>query len=166
MTAAPVAAPEPERDSSLMPPTLDVCDPNDPRIEAYRAIRERDLVRGAGFIAEGTVVVERLLASPFHRARSLLVLRNRLDGVRNVLAACPADVPVFVADRTVLDAIAGFPMHRGVLAHGVAAAPLTDDDLCRRLRAVAASNGVAVAAIGLGNHDNVGALFRNASALR
>ena len=73
---------------------IQVEDPADPRIAAFRDIRERDLTGRQGrFIAEGTVVL-RLLATA-HKAggasaaQSTPSLHNRLAGA----AAPPADFP-------------------------------------------------------------------------
>jgi len=47
---------------------IPIDDPDDPRIAAYRHIRERDLVgRDGQFIAEGEVVLKVLAASARHR---------------------------------------------------------------------------------------------------
>ena len=51
------------------------------------------------------------------RARARKPCRRRRRYPRR---ACPDDVPIHVAPRAVMDAIAGFPMHRGVLALGKA----------------------------------------------
>ena len=102
-----------------MPLIVPVDDPADPRIAAYRDIRERDLVgRGERFIAEGKVVVRVLLESSPYRVESLLIAAPRLTGVEPLLSILPDDVPVYAASQPVLDAIAGFPVHRGVLAVG------------------------------------------------
>ena len=98
-------------------------DPADPRIAGFVSIRERDLTGREGlFIAEGTVVL-RMLGQAAARengfaAEAVLLLENRLAGVAEVLAALPVTVPVYVASQAVFDAIAGFNMHRGVLAVG------------------------------------------------
>ena len=100
-----------------------VTDCDDPRIAPFRAVRERDIVGREGrFIAEGTVVL-RMLAAAHHASRdftaeAILLLENRVAGVADVLAQFGDDVPVYVADAAVFDAIAGFNMHRGVLAIG------------------------------------------------
>ena len=92
-------------------------DIGDPRIAAYRDIRERDLVGRQGlFVAEGKVVLSALLASPAYRLQSVFVLENRLAGLEEVLSRAPAGLPVYVASSGVMDAIAGFPIHRGILA--------------------------------------------------
>ena len=96
-----------------MPLIIPVDDPEDRRIEPYRDIRERDLVGRAGlFVAEGRVVIEKLVASRVHKADSLLIAANRLDSVSDVLARLDDDTPVFAASRQVIDAVAGFPLHR------------------------------------------------------
>jgi len=59
-----------------------------------------------------------------------------------------------------MDAIAGFPIHRGILAIGRMRPPETASELLAALPARA----LVVVLIGIANHDNVGAIFRNAAA--
>jgi tRNA G18 (ribose-2'-O)-methylase SpoU len=135
-------------------------DPDDPRIAAYRDIRERDLVGRQGlFVAEGRVVLNVLARAPRFALQSVLVLENRLAGIADLLAEIPDNVPVHVCSASVLDAIAGFPIHRGILAIG--RRPDTSVDAV-----LAGLEGVAVVPVlvGIANHDNVGAIFRNAAA--
>ena len=55
-----------------MPTIVHIADPSDGRIEAYRDIRERDLVQRDGlFVAEGKVVLTMLLASNIYRPRAI-----------------------------------------------------------------------------------------------
>ncbi len=141
---------------------IPIADADDPRIEPYRSIRERDLVRRDGrFIAEGTSVLNVLVRQRPFAVDSVLILENRLAGIADTLAQLDDTAPVYVAPRAVMDAIAGFPMHRGVLAIGrrPADADLPPDP------ASAAQWRTVVALSGLANHDNVGAIFRNAVAL-
>ncbi|GLR22016.1 RNA methyltransferase [Ciceribacter naphthalenivorans] len=140
-------------------------DPADPRIVEFSQIRERDLTGRAGqFIAEGTVVLRMLAAANRAgrgiRAEKLLLLRNRVDGVADLLAAFPGDVPVYVAEAPVLDAIAGFHLHRGVLALGRRDVGDSTDTLIAALP----QESLVLVGCGISNHDNVGALFRNAAA--
>jgi len=149
----------------MAPPPVRIEDPADPRITGFVSIKERDLTGRQGrFIAEGTVVL-RMLASA-HRAgrgiaaEAILLLENRIAGLADVLAKFPADIPVFVADERVFDAIAGFNMHRGVLALG------RRDQMPGRDALIAAlpASSLVLAACGISNHDNMGSLFRNAAA--
>jgi tRNA G18 (ribose-2'-O)-methylase SpoU len=138
-------------------------DPEDPRIAAFRDIRERDLTGREGlFIAEGSVVVRTLAsAASLCRPRAVLLAAQRVDAHADVIAALPADVPVYAAGQVVLDRIAGFPLHRGVLALGEKPAPRPLDEVLAAL----GPDAVVLAAMGIGNHDNIGGLFRNAAAL-
>lgn len=141
-----------------------ITDPDDERIVSFRAIREKDLVGRQGlFIAEGTVVLRVLAQAPASRfvAERILVLENRLAGIADVLDAYPADVPVFRCDRAVMNAITGFDMHRGVLALGRIAGRPDVGEIVESLP----DDALVVVCIGLSNHDNAGAIFRNATAL-
>jgi tRNA G18 (ribose-2'-O)-methylase SpoU len=140
-------------------------DPQDQRIAYFRDIREKDMTRREGrFIAEGTVVL-RMLAEAHRRgngivAEAVLVLRNRLAGIQDILERFPEEVPVYVAEQAVIDAIAGFHLHRGILALGRREdAPDLDAEL-----ASLPENALVVVACGISNHDNIGAIFRNAAA--
>ncbi len=141
--------------------TIRIDNPDDPRVAAYRDIRERDLVGRQGrFIAEGTVVLRSLLASPRFAVESALVLENRLAGIDDLMTRMPPEVPIYLASRAVIDMIAGFPMHRGVLAIGMRASPVGLPDLVATLP----SRALVAVGIGISNHDNVGSIFRNAAA--
>ena len=140
---------------------IEISDIQDPRIELYRDIQERDLVGRAGlFVAEGKVVVEKLAASPLHRPLSLLIARRRVETVRAITTSLAEDVPVYVASQDVLDAIAGFPLHRGILAIGRRGVTPTADAL---LNACASRSTILVLSA-IANHDNMGGIFRNAAA--
>jgi tRNA G18 (ribose-2'-O)-methylase SpoU len=135
-------------------------DPGDPRIADYRDVRERDLVGRSGrFIAEGEVVV-RHLARSRHRALSLLIAEHRLAAQADLIDAFGAQVPVYAAAQPVMDAIVGFPIHRGVLALGERAPDPGPEAILAGLR----DDDVVVVAWGIGNHDNIGGIFRNAAA--
>ena len=139
-------------------------DPADPRVAAYRNIRERDLTGREGlFVAEGEVVIRTLLSpASLCRPRSLLIAANRLEAQGELIAGAGAgtETPVYAASQAVMDGIAGFPLHRGLLALGEK--PVE--------RTVAATldglpeDCVVLACASIGNHDNMGGLFRNAAA--
>ncbi|MBV9510005.1 MAG: RNA methyltransferase [Caulobacteraceae bacterium] len=135
-------------------------DADDPRIEPYRQVRERDLVgREGGFILEGEVVLRAFAAAGRHELVSVLLAEKRLEKLAPILEALPA-APVYVAAQPVLDAIVGFHIHRGVLALGRRARPLAAAELLASVDEA----GVVAALFGVGNHDNMGAIFRNAAA--
>jgi tRNA G18 (ribose-2'-O)-methylase SpoU len=144
---------------------IEITDPSDPRIAEFASIKERDLTGRQGrFIAEGTVVLTMLAkahrAGVGIRAEKILLLKNRVEGVSALLETLPADVPVYVAEGAVLDAIAGFHLHRGVLAVG------SREDAGASLEAVVSSlpaQSLVLVGCGISNHDNIGSLFRNAA---
>lgn len=145
----------------MAPDLIKIDDPDDPRIAAYRDIRERDLVGRQGrFVAEGKVVLEVLLAARRFPVESLLLLENRIGGMADTLERVRRDVPVYVASRPILDAIAGFPVHRGILAMGLRRAP----ESCADLLAQMPDRATIVVPVGIANHDNMGSIFRNAAA--
>lgn len=140
-----------------------IADPDDPRIAVYRNVRDRDLQgREGGFMAEGEVVLRALLSrgSRF-RAASVLLSETRAQALASWIAeASPPHLPVFVAEDRVLDEIAGFPIHRGVLAAGIRP-PAEDPD---EIFPPAERAAIALGLVGIANHDNVGGIFRNAAA--
>jgi len=125
---------------------------NDPDL---RRLRERSGGTAGGFfIAEGALVIRQLLASPY-RPRALLLTPRRLDDLAGDLAGTSA--PVYVGSPAVVNAISGFHLHRGALASAdrMALAPVQD---------VVAGADLVVAAESVNDHENLGALFRNAAA--
>jgi tRNA G18 (ribose-2'-O)-methylase SpoU len=136
-------------------------DPGDPRIAPYRNVRERDLVGRQGrFVAEGKVVLKVLLSSPRFVAESVLVLENRLAGLEDLLRHAPDDVPVYAASADVMDAVAGFHVHRGILAIGKRRQAEEPNALLAHLP----KRALVVGLVGIANHDNMGSIFRNAAA--
>ncbi|MBB3019588.1 tRNA G18 (ribose-2'-O)-methylase SpoU [Microvirga lupini] len=138
-----------------------ITDPDDLQIEAYRVVRERDLLgRQHRFIAEGEVVLRVLLQQPRFEVESLLLSESRVESLGDLIGLLSPGTPVYIANRQVMDAIVGFPIHRGILA--VAKSPvLPPVDV---LLASLPEEALVVGMIGLANHDNVGGIFRNAAA--
>jgi tRNA G18 (ribose-2'-O)-methylase SpoU len=144
-----------------LPDIVRVTEIDDPRIGAYAKIRERDLVGREGlFIAEGAVVVKVLIERSSHQVVSLFLAEKRLAALAPLLERLADTVPVHVASQAVMDRVAGFPMHRGILALGRRAPAVP----ARSLLAGTRPEAVVLALFGIANHDNVGGLFRNAAA--
>lgn len=135
-------------------------DPDDPRLEPYRAVRERDLVgRGGRFVAEGRVVLEKAVAAMPAALESVLLAEHRVDGLADVLAGLPAATPVYAAGQAAMDAVVGFPIHRGILAIG-----RRPEREAAALLAGLSERALVVGLVGIANHDNMGGIFRNAAA--
>lgn len=151
-------------------PIESVADPADPRLRDYANLKDEQLRRDEAlgklgvFIAESALVVEALLRSPM-RTRSILCAQAAWEGVRERLerarAAGPADAPppvVLLVPDELLHQTVGFAFHRGVLAAGERPPAKDPLDLAR-------AAGCMVVLEQVGNHDNVGAIFRNVAAL-
>ena len=146
-------------------PVLSIDDAGDPRLADYRGIPDPELARTRGvFVAEGRLVVRRLLASRF-TTRSVMVTAAALDSVKPDLEGRPCP-PVFVVPQSLMNTVAGFNIHRGCLAIGERPAPAPWDSLVRRGEPSGspASPMPLVALERVGNADNVGATFRAAAA--
>jgi tRNA G18 (ribose-2'-O)-methylase SpoU len=141
---------------------IPVSSAEDPRVAAYRDVRERDVLRGQRFIVEGKVTLGRLVEASRFGVESVLISDSRLEPLDDVLARLPEDVPVYVAPQAVMDGIAGFHIHRGVLAMARRTREETVEGL---IGALPATPLTLLSLIGLSNHDNVGACVRNAAAL-
>jgi tRNA G18 (ribose-2'-O)-methylase SpoU len=127
---------------------------DDPRIAEYAHVGDPTWLRERGlFVAEGRLVVERLIESPRFEIVSLLLTPAAHIALRGLLAAVSVDV--FVVKQTVLNGITGVNFHRGclALAHRGVESPVDPVDLTR-----------VVALEGVGNPDNVGGIFRSAAA--
>jgi tRNA G18 (ribose-2'-O)-methylase SpoU len=107
---------------------IPIDDQADPRLVHYQALNRQNLTRHSGlFVAEGDKVVDRLVASRFPVA-SLLAEPAVADRYEPLL---PAETPIYVATRRVLEQTIGFNFHRGVLACGRRLERLTLDELLR-----------------------------------
>ncbi|MGH9229528.1 MAG: TrmH family RNA methyltransferase [Acidimicrobiales bacterium] len=131
---------------------------DDTLLEDYRALnhpeRRREVERRGGFfVVEGVLALEALLGSEFP-VRSVLAAERKAERVRALVGG---RAPVVVRSDDEVAAIAGFPFHRGVLA-AAERRPLPG------VADVLESAELVVLAEGLTDHENVGALFRNAAA--
>jgi tRNA G18 (ribose-2'-O)-methylase SpoU len=140
---------------------IPIFDPADPRLHPYRSVRERDLVGRAGrFIAEGEVVLRTLVTQSRFAVESLCLVEAQARRLEGLVASLPPQVPTYVVPRAVLDGVAGFPIHRGILGIGRRGPEQTAAELLARLP----QHALVVGLLGLANHDNVGGVFRNAAA--
>jgi tRNA G18 (ribose-2'-O)-methylase SpoU len=142
-------------------PVIPIDDAGDPRVALYRGVTDAALLRGHGlFVAEGRLVVRRLLSESPLEPVSLLVTGHAHAALADALATRPA-LPVLVAPQSVLNEIAGFNIHRGCLALG--RRPRAPD--WRALVGGADAPPRIVVLEAVSNADNVGGIFRSAAAL-
>ena len=133
---------------------------DDPRIAEYRHTADPQAIERTGlFVAEGRWVVERLLARSQYEMHSVLVTPTALAALQRAVDPHRlASTPIFVVDQRVMDQIVGFHIHRGCLA-------LAKRPACRVLDSGILQTATRVVLLeGVNNPDNVGGIFRSASA--
>ncbi|MBW8486426.1 TrmH family RNA methyltransferase [Actinomadura parmotrematis] len=137
-----------------------VSDPADPRLADYTSLRDVNLRKSLEaehglFIAEGEKVIRRAVGAGYP-PRSLLMAERWAAPLADLLAG--VDAPVYVAPDATVEAVAGFPVHRGALAslHRLPLPPVAD--------VIAGARRLLVLE-DLVDHANVGAIFRCAAAL-
>jgi tRNA G18 (ribose-2'-O)-methylase SpoU len=128
--------------------------PEDPRLRDYAHVGDPAWLTAHGlFVAEGRLVVKRLIDRGNFRIASVLLTPAALKGFGGGIQT---DAPVFVVRPEVLESVTGFNFHRGCLA------------LAHRPPAVAQPTFLSATRLlaleGVGNPDNVGGLFRVAAA--
>jgi tRNA G18 (ribose-2'-O)-methylase SpoU len=139
---------------------LEVADADDPRLADFRdltrADRRPDRPGGRGLVlAEGVPVVRRLIDSPYP-VRAVLGVPARVHELAAELS--DVDAPVYLVGPDLLARVVGFHLNRGVLASADRARPPALTELVGTARRLAVCEGV-------NDHENLGALFRNAAAL-
>ncbi len=133
-------------------------DLDDPRLADYRHLREPSrrmkVERARGiFTLEGALSVEALLASSYV-VRSVLVAEEHAE---KMAARLGADVQMFAMAATAMTDLTGVQFHRGILAVAERPDLPTVRDLIADARTIVVLEGV-------NDHENIGALFRNAAA--
>ncbi|TRW44356.1 TrmH family RNA methyltransferase [Georgenia yuyongxinii] len=158
-------------------PLIRITDPADERLADYTnltdvALRSRHEPEKGLYIAESANVIRRATGAG-HRPRSFLMAEKWLESMAPVIAASPGsggvadggtDVPVFVAEESVLRAVIGYNLHRGALA-AMHRPPLAGvRELLEGARGGAGARRVAILE-DIVDHTNVGAMFRSAAGL-
>lgn len=141
---------------------IEVNDLNIPELKLFSHLTEaqlrsrREPEKGI-FIAESPKVITSALNAGMQPV-SFLMERKHIEGdAREILARCPA-VPVYTAERAVLEKLTGYALTRGVLC-AMRRPPLPDaETVCAGARRIAVLEGIVDA-------TNIGAIFRSAAAL-
>ncbi|OUQ40843.1 TrmH family RNA methyltransferase [Faecalibacterium sp. An121] len=146
-----------------MPHIIEINDLSDPALDVFARLTQAQLrsrlepEKGV-FIAESPKVIARALDAGL-LPLSLLMERRKIEGpAQEILARCPADTPVYTADRDILTALTGYQLTRGVLAAFHRPALPGVEVLCRDARRVAVLENIV-------DSTNIGAIFRSAAAL-
>ena len=132
-----------------------VADLDDPRLQDYRHLRDPSRRMGIEqaqgiFTVEGHLSVAALLASKYS-VRSILVTAAHAARYADV------DVPVYALPGRQIEQLTGVYFHRGVLAAADRSALPGVEEVTRPARRLLVLEAV-------NDHENIGALFRNAAA--
>jgi len=139
-------------------PVVRVDDPADPRLADYAHISDAELLRSRQlFVAEGRLVVERVLADSAFILRSALLSDAAHRGLQASLARLAPATPIYVTPLEHFRSITGYHIHRGCLA-------LVERPPARSAVALAMAARTVVVLEAVTNADNVGGVFRNAAA--
>lgn len=138
-------------------PVVPVLTPGDPRLDDYRLLRDGELLRDRGlFVAEGRLVVERVLRDSRYRVKSLL-LNTASHAALDRAGLLAADPVVYECATAAFADITGVNLHRGCLALVQRPHPRSWSELAADARSIVVLEAVTDA-------DNVGGVFRNAAA--
>jgi len=142
---------------------IEITDPADERVRDYFTLTDVALrtkvepARGL-YIAESEKVIRRALAAG-HRPRSFLMGQRWLTDLADLVEQAESDtVPVYFAQRGVIEAMTGFHLHRGALASMQRPLLVAPAVLLQNASRVVVLEDIV-------DHSNVGAVFRSAAAL-
>jgi tRNA G18 (ribose-2'-O)-methylase SpoU len=139
-------------------PVVRIDAPDDPRVAEYRSVGDPELLRDLGlFVAEGRLVVRRVIGHARFTVRSLLLSETSRTALAADLSRLPPETPVFICATEHFERVTGYNIHRGCLALVERARARSFDDVIEGARLVVVLEDV-------GNADNVGGVFRNAAA--
>lgn len=141
---------------------IEITDLSAPELDVYARLTEAQLrnrlepEKGI-FIAESPKVIRTALDAGMVPL-SFLMERKHVEGqAREILSRYP-EVPVYTADRSVLDRLTGYPLTRGILCAMRRPKLRTPEEICRGASRIAVLEGVV-------DSTNIGAIFRSAAAL-
>jgi len=132
-----------------------IADPQDPRLDDIRDLNKSDKSGEGLVIAEGHLVVSRLVASRFP-VRCIVGFASALKNYVDMYG--DPGCPMYEVERHTLAQVVGFDMHRGLVAAADRVEPLGIPETIKNAKTVAILEGV-------GDHENIGSLFRNAAGM-
>jgi tRNA G18 (ribose-2'-O)-methylase SpoU len=130
----------------------------DNRLEKYRNVRDADLLRAHSlFVAEGRLVVRRVVEDGHFDIESVLVNDAALRDLGGAIGRLDGAIPVYVCPTDLFRDLTGFNLHRGCLALVRRPPPTPLPSLLACAATIVVLDAVA-------NADNVGGIMRNAAA--
>ena len=145
-----------------MPNIIEITDFTATELDPFARLTEAQLRSRAAqengmFIAESPKVIHRALEAGYTPV-SLLMERKHITGQGSEIISLCGNVPVYTADSSLLEALTGYSLTRGILCAMRRPALPSVEDICTNARRVAVLEGIV-------DPTNVGAIFRSAAAL-
>lgn len=145
-----------------MPDIIEIKDLLVPELAVYTRLTEAQLrnrlepEKGI-FIAESTKVIVCALNAGYEPV-SMLMERKHIEGdAAEIISRC-GDIPIYTADREVLEKLTGYALTRGILCAMRRPKMRTPEEVCENARRIAVLENIVDA-------TNIGAIMRSAAAL-
>ena len=141
---------------------IEITDISAPALDVYARLTETQLrnrlepEKGI-FIAESPKVIRRALDAGC-KPLSLLMEHKHIDGQGAEIIARCGDIPLYTADREVLESLTGYTMTRGILCAMSRPKLPALEEVLRDAKRVAVLEGIV-------DSTNIGAIFRSAAAM-
>ena len=141
---------------------IEITDISAPQLDVYARLTETQLrsrlepEKGI-FIAESPKVIHRALDAGC-KPLSLLMERKHIDGQGAEIIARCGDIPLYTADREILENLTGYTMTRGILCAMSRPKLPTLEEVLKNAKRVAVLEGIV-------DSTNIGAIFRSAAAM-
>ena len=103
-----------------------------PSVADFRDVSDGERLRSQGlFVAEGRLIVRRVIESARYTVRAVLVNEAARRDLRDALATLSSDVPIFEGDAAQFAGVTGIDFHRGCLALVIQTIDWLIVDICR-----------------------------------
>ncbi|KAA1261266.1 tRNA (guanosine(18)-2'-O)-methyltransferase [Rubripirellula obstinata] len=136
----------------------------DIRLDPYRDVKEKSISPESQrqFIVEGKYCVDRLAKSGIS-VHSVVVREGLQDEVADWFSQSPlnTEIDIYVLSTAEIRKLVGFDFHRGVIACGIGQTENTTDELLT----LPTKPKIVLAALGIGDRDNLGSIIRTATAM-
>ena len=145
-----------------MPNIIEIMDPAASELDLFAhltnaQLRSRTEPEKGIFIAESPKVI-RIALDAGYEPVAMLMERRHINGQGGEIIRRCGTIPVYTADREILQTLTGYALTRGILCAMKRPAPLTARQVCKDASRIAVLEGIVDA-------TNIGAIFRSAAAM-
>ena len=143
-------------------PIIEITDLSAPELDMFARLTQAQLRNKKEsdqgiFIAESPKVISLALRAGCAPIALLMEQKHITGDGAPIIARC-GEIPVYTADRGVLEQLTGYALTRGVLCAMRRPTPLSAADICKNANRIAVLDGIV-------DSTNIGAIMRSAAAL-